>query len=327
MAVNEGYCTRAFIVAEVAHVDAVRRAVIKQAQALGFKEDALGRLTIFVQEMARNLVNHAEHGEILLNHDERSLDVMAVDRGPGMANVSQCMADSYSSKGTMGAGLGAIRRLSDVFDIYSQPGQGTLLLARFLLAPQPPAALVSGALCLPHPKEESCGDAWAVRGNRVMLCDGLGHGPQANEASWRARQLFLDHDPRMSLIELMERSHQALLSTRGGALAFSEVNVEQGEVIFCGVGNIAGTLLAEQARGMVSSNGTVGYKVGRIQTFSYPWDEHSLLIMTSDGITSKVSLNAYPGLRARHPALVAGAIMRDFRRLNDDATVVVLRHA
>ncbi len=327
MALNSDYCTRAFVVAEVAHVDAVRRAVIKQAQALGFDEAALGRLTIVVQEMARNLVNHAEHGEILLNHDEHSLDVLAVDRGPGMANVSQCMADSYSSKGTMGAGLGAIKRLSDCFDIYSQPGQGSLLLARFLLAPAAPTALLSAALCLAHPKEEHCGDAWAVRGNRVMVCDGLGHGPQAHEASWRARQLFLDHDPGIGLVELMERAHQALLSTRGGALAFSEVDVAQGQVTFCGVGNIAGALYADQARGMVSSNGTVGYKVGRIQTFSYPWDEHSLLIMTSDGITSKSSLSTYPGIRVRHPALVAAAIMRDFRRLNDDATVVVLRHA
>lgn len=327
VALNTDCCTRSFVVNEVAHVDAVRRATIRQAEAQGFDEDALGRLTIVVQEMARNLVNHAGEGEILLNGDGGTLDVLAVDRGPGMVNVAQCMADSYSSKGTMGAGLGAIKRLSDSFDIYSQPGQGTVVLARFQLEKSPPSALISGALCLPHPKEELCGDAWAIRDNRVMLCDGLGHGPQANEASQRARRLFLEHDPKIGLVELMERTHHALQSTRGGALAFAEVDVEQGQVTFCGVGNIAGALYAEQSRGMVSSNGTVGYKVGRVQTFSYPWDEHTLLIMSSDGITTKSSLNPYPGIRARHPALVAGAIMRDFRRLNDDATVVVLRHA
>lgn len=76
---------------------------------------------------------------------------------------------------------------------------------------------------------------------------------------------------------------------------------------------------------MVSSNGTVGYRMGRINTFTYPWDPTTLLIMTSDGISTKLDLAAYLGLSQRHPAVVAGLIHRDFRRLTDDATVVVAR--
>ncbi|MFC6478197.1 SpoIIE family protein phosphatase [Pseudomonas asuensis] len=160
-----------------------------------------------------------------------------------------------------------------------------------------------------------------------MVCDGLGHGVQAREASAKAREIFLSHPSSIPLTELMERIHRALMSTRGAALAFTEILPEQGTVNFCGVGNIAGTLIADRPRSMVSANGTVGYKIGRVQSFSYPWDESSVLVMSSDGINSRVNLAGYTGLLGKHPAVTAAVIHRDFKRSTDDATVLVIRHA
>lgn len=314
-------------VSDPAHVDAARRAIIREVSTLADDEMLIGRLTVVVQELARNLVNHAGGGELLFTYDDQRLDVVAVDKGPGMANVAQCLADHYSTTGTMGAGLGAIRRMSDVFDLYSRPGQGSLVYAGFLL-PGPAnlnAGLVTGAVCTAYPGEEVCGDAWATRANRVMVCDGLGHGHLAHEASRKARDVFLMHDPAEPLTSLMDRLHRALLPTRGGALAIAELLPEAGRVNFCGVGNISGTLIGDRSRGMISSNGTVGYKMGRIQSFSYPWDHSTLLILSSDGITSKCSLSGDPGLASRHPAIIAAFIHRDFRRSNDDVTVVVMK--
>ncbi|WP_263143426.1 ATP-binding protein [Pseudomonas sp. RIT-PI-AD] len=315
-------------VADEAHVDAARRAVLREARRLTLDETFLGRLALVVQEMARNLLLHAGHGELHFNRNGQGFDLLAVDSGPGMANVAQCLSDHYSTKGTMGAGLGAIRRLSDRFDIYSQAGRGTVVFSRFELgADKSRDGLISGALSTPYPGEEVCGDAWAVKGNRVMVCDGLGHGVSAHLVGQRARELFLAHDPAMPLAQLMEQFHRALMSTRGGALAFAEVLLAEGQLNFCGIGNIAGSLVADKSRGLVSANGTIGYKAGRIQPYSYPWDESSLLIMSSDGLTSKCGMSGYPGLTQRHPAVVAAVLHRDFRRHNDDATVLVLKNA
>ena len=44
-----------------------------------------------------------------------------------------------------------------------------------------------------------------------------------------------------------------------------------------------------------------------------------------DGLVSHWSIDAYPGLRARHPAIVAAVLYRDFNRGRDDVTVVVGR--
>jgi anti-sigma regulatory factor (Ser/Thr protein kinase) len=328
MEIATPFCRIPFGVSDAAHVDGARRAIVRLARELCEDETLLGKLTVVVQEMARNLVNHAGGGELLYSHDEHGLNVLAVDTGPGMASVSRCLADSYSTTGTMGAGLGAIQRMSDHFDIFSQPGQGTVVYAGFRLPGSrvaAPGALVSGAVCTPYPGEEVCGDAWAVKGNRMLVVDGLGHGHHASQASQKARQVFLDHDASVPLEVLMERLHRALTSTRGGAAAIAEIQPEKGQVQFCGIGNIAGSLFAGRSRSMVSGNGTVGYRIGRIQTFSYPWDGSGLLIMASDGISTKCDLSIYPGLVSRHPAVIAALIHRDFKRLNDDATVAVVK--
>lgn len=326
MEVNVERCHLVLTVTDLAHVDAARRSIVRHASQRSTDENLLGRLTVVVQEMARNLVIHAGGGELLLSCDAQCLEVTAVDCGPGMGNVAQCLSDNYSTTGTMGAGLGAVQRMSDGFDLFSQPGLGSVVQARFNLGPRSPGAgLVAGAVCTPYPGEHIGGDAWAIRGNRVLVCDGLGHGHAANVASQKARQVFLEHNPQLPLQALMEQLHRALMSTRGGAAAIAEVQPEQRQVQFCGIGNVAGTLLTDKGRSMVSSNGTVGYRIGRIHTFSYPWDDSSIMILASDGISTKIDFNAYPGLRARHPGVIAALIHRDHRRLNDDATVVVVK--
>lgn len=72
-------------------------------------------------------------------------------------------------------------------------------------------------------------------------------------------------------------------------------------------------------------NGTIGHSVGKFQTFSYPWQQGSVLIMHSDGLATKWNVEQYPGLAARHPGLLAGVLFRDFSRRRDDATILVAR--
>jgi hypothetical protein len=78
-------------------------------------------------------------------------------------------------------------------------------------------------------------------------------------------------------------------------------------------------------RQMVSMNGTLGHQIPAVQSFQYPLPPEGLIIVHSDGIDTHWSFSDYPGLLQKHPSVVAGVLFRDFRRLRDDATVVVLR--
>jgi anti-sigma regulatory factor (Ser/Thr protein kinase) len=325
---------RALPVLEASQVGEARRIVAAMGDRLGLDETRMGRLAILATEAAGNLVKHGGGGELVVRTigpiDRPGLEMIALDRGPGIADVARSLRDGYSTSGTPGTGLGAIRRLSDEFDLYSTPGRGTAVLSRLYGgggAPMQPR-LQEGVVCLPLPREEVSGDAWAIEprpaGARVAVVDGLGHGPDAHQAALRA--LAALSGERGTAAQAVETCHHALRSTRGAAVAVAEVDVAGRAVRFAGVGNVTGAVIADGRRhNMVSVNGTAGQGTVRLREFAYVWEPGAVLVMASDGLGTRWSLADYPGLVARHPALVAGVLYRDHGRGRDDVTVVVVR--
>jgi anti-sigma regulatory factor (Ser/Thr protein kinase) len=317
-----------------------RRAAVALARQLGFDESERAKLAIVVTEAATNLSKHAKLGEIVIQGLESGtiggVEVLALDRGPGMENVDRCRTDGFSKAGSRGAGLGAMDRLSALFHIHSLPGVGTAVLARLWAVPSPgvggPSDLDFGAVSIPVAGEEVCGDSWAIEDVEgrviVLVVDGLGHGPQAAEAARAAVRNFRATAP-LGPVEVIRAAHAALRSTRGAAMAVGRIDRERGEIQFAGVGNIAGAIVNpadETSRtSMVSHNGTVGHTVRKIQEFVYPWASNSLLVMHTDGVGTHWQLGRYAGLGATHPGLVAGVLYKDFRRSRDDATIVAVR--
>jgi anti-sigma regulatory factor (Ser/Thr protein kinase) len=324
-------------VVEPSQVGEARRAAATLSEALGFDDTARGEVAIAVTELATNLVRHAKSGEIVLRSlpsiSGGGLEVLALDRGPGITNLAEALRDGYTTGSTPGTGLGAVERLATTFAVHSSPRSGTALLAQFrpaeLESAAPgPAPLQFGWVCLPMRGEDANGDACWVEhldGGRTMilLADGLGHGLQAAEASRQAVRLFRQN-ATLDGPKLLGLLHAGLRSTRGAAVAVADVRHGQHEVRFTGVGNIGGTLITGGAtRSMVSQNGTVGAEARRIQEFTYPFADDTLLVMYSDGLASRWQLGQYPGLQLKHPSLIAGVLYRDHRRERDDVTVLV----
>lgn len=321
-------------------VSSVRRAAVDLCARLGFDETAAGEVAIVVTEAATNILKHAGHGEFLLRPlnegGAAGIEILALDKGPGMSNVASSMADGRSTAGSYGVGLGAMRRLTSDFDIYSAPGRGTAVLMTLwprispsIPAPRTRPALESGAVCLPIHGEDIPGDSWMLAQDAtaatVLVADGLGHGPLAAQASELAAATAA-RAPGLPAGALLEDTHAALRPTRGAAVAVARIDMLRESVTFAGVGNIAAHLIAGgDRRQLVSHNGIVGSNVRKVQEFAAPWSGAPLLILHSDGLTSRWNLDDYPGLTACHPALIAGVLYRDFSRGRDDVTVVVLR--
>lgn len=325
---------------DASKVGEARRIASALAARLGFDATAQGRVAIAVTEAATNLHKYAVGGELIfrgLEIDEaHGLELLAIDRGPGIPDVDRCLADGYSTAGSPGNGLGAIRRLAYGFAIHSQPGAGTVISALFWagLPPRVPpgrAGLEWGVVCLPAPGEEVCGDAWAMAGDPerllLLVADGLGHGPLAAEASREAVRAFHAH-ASLGPAAILHAAHDMLRSTRGAAMAVALVELDLRQVRYCGVGNIAGMILDSYHQrnvSMVSHNGTVGHALRKVQEFTYPWTDGSLLVMHSDGLASHWKLDRYAGLAAGDPRLIAAILYRDSRRERDDVTVLAVR--
>jgi len=326
-------------VTEASQVGEARRLAARLAGDLGFNEAEAGKVAVVVSEAAGNLARHARDGELLLRVLERNgvmgVEVMALDKGPGMANVAQCLRDGHSTSSGPGIGLGGVSRMASLFDIHSLPGAGTALIAHLWSKPLPRnlerEPLEAGVVCLPKGGEKAWGDGWAIDQapgrSLVLVADGLGHGPVAAEASMEAIRIFYENRG-LGLTALMEAMHGALRSTRGAAVGLAEIDFHHKVVRYAGVGNIAGVILSrERDRNMVSHYGILGHRVRKIQDFTYPWPELALLILHSDGLKSGWSLQGYPGLARKHPGLVAGVLYRDYNRGYDDATVVVVKES
>lgn len=324
-------------VREASQVSEARRAAVALARRHGFGEEDAGRVAIVASELGTNLIKHGGGGELLVGSFEdrtgTGIEMLALDKGPGIADVDASSRDGHSTAGSPGTGLGAIRRGSHASEIYAVPGLGTAILARLMIGQpgnKPLGIADHGAICIPMPGEEACGDAWCRRefsgGSVLMMADGLGHGPFAAEASHAASASFdrtYDSAPSQSLAMM----HAALRPTRGAAVAIARIDRQNAEIVFGGVGNIAATVIDTDGsiQRMVSNNGTVGHVAKRIRDFTYRLGSDPLVILASDGLATGWQLDRYPGLASRHPSLIAGILYRDFTRGRDDVSVLVAR--
>ncbi len=331
----------AWPVEEASQIGEARRAAITIAERLAFPESRAGQVGLVVSELATNLARHAKRGEILLrpirqdygDAGPEGVEILAIDAGPGMPDAVLSRRDGFSTAGTLGHGLGAIERQSDFFQLYTQPS-GSVALARIWGSPGPPAArqprYVIGAVHVSKAGEDACGDDWdwRMRDDRlaIIVADGLGHGLAAHDASRAAIRAFhrsYEESPQ----RIIQDVHDALRATRGAAVAALAIDLERGVGRYSGVGNISSvvSLAAGSRHSLISHNGTAGHTAPRIQEFSYPVPPQSIVIMHSDGLGTHWDLGSYPGLRTRHPSVIAGVLYRDFSRRRDDVTVVVAK--
>jgi anti-sigma regulatory factor (Ser/Thr protein kinase) len=324
---------------------ACRNAALTLAGRLGFPEARADQVALAVTEAASNLHKHARQGSMLLRIGRDSgspgIEMVTIDAGPGVRDTAAALRDGHSTRGSLGIGLGAIRRLADFYDLYSALGHGTVLVARFWphshpdqpRRDQPPAGRAGppepryAGLVRPITGETECGDAFGAAetpaGAIGVLCDGLGHGPLAATAAMAAVTTIMS-DPAGEPAALVERAHRAMNRTRGGALGVVQV---AGPIVrFAGLGNIAAVILADGTRrGMLSVPGIAGHQARAIRQFDYDAPPGAAVILHSDGISSRWDPRLLPGLNRRDPLVVAAALLAEAGSGRDDAGVLVLK--
>lgn len=326
---QESFVTDPSVVAEL------RRKAQALGQGVGFSEEDCGRLSLVITELGTNLLKHGGGGRILMGYSasatEPCINVLALDNGRGM-DVEKCMADGYSTAGTQGNGLGAVRRMATMSEAYSQPGQGTVVLARLCSSKnsyKPKTAISWGVVVRPLAGEEVSGDDACVRDGGEMFCammaDGLGHGAFAAKAAATAVDSFARY-PLAPADEMLEAVHSALRATRGAAVGIAAIDLRTRIATYSGLGNVTASLIEQGVtRKLTNMNGTAGVVARRVQAFQYPLRSDALLVMHSDGIASNWSLEKYPGLVHCDPLLIAAVLYRDFGKIRDDASMLVAK--
>lgn len=329
-------------------VGALRRAVRTQAAGLpGLPE---GVAELIATELASNILRHTPGGYVLVRRTSSGIELVAVDHGPGLPVAvrqrlaapaeSEAPAWPVSDHGGLGVGLATVRRRATLLDWYStRDGTVILVCLENVARGARSGAWRWGGVNVPLGGHGASGDAWAVAvGSRLaaVLVDGLGHGQDAAIAAHAAitefqRQYGTDDtaglDPETSLTTYAARAHRAMRGTRGGVLGACVLDPATDRAVFAGIGNIAARIWnPRRSQHLVSHPGTLGTELAppRARPATYPWPPGSILLLASDGVSTRWNLDSGADLLGHHPTTIAAVIHRDHTRATDDAAILVV---
>ena len=348
----------------------IARAVVEAtrvARALGFAEPSANQIATAVSELARNIVKYADHGEVRFNGLQGAgnpeLEIVVDDRGPGIADVEEALEDHFSSSGTLGLGLGGVKRLADEFALESEPGRGTkvTLLFRMTKARRDPITPMgtSAGRGRPHhlhdrgwggtlndprtTNERDLECAYFARpclGERVSgdsvfldrrddlvclaLIDGLGHGRQAHEVAASARRHLREHWSA-DPVGTMDGLHRRLTGSIGAAAGVAVFDAADGTMRYVGIGNTVVRNLGPNGARLMSSEGTLGSQVRALQEQRMHIRTDDVIAFYTDGVSDRFDVSDYPGVRYDRATIIARTIVERFGKTHDDATCIVLR--
>lgn len=330
-----------YLIEERSFVSYVKREIHVEVSNARFSEQRIGEIDIIVSELTSNLIKHGGGGEVLyrttnIGADDSIFEIICLDKGPGMTDVTAMMKDGTSTTQTLGQGLGAIERLSNFSQVYTVLKSGTIVYA--VVSSQedkfnrkPPGLEISvRGLCVCKPRETDCGDGYGIQRSddfvKIFFGDGLGHGEHAKNAVDTARKFFMEcrlEEPS----EIIREMHENVRRTRGLVTAVAVFDKKKSKWKLCGVGNIAMRMYSGiEYKNYMSYNGTIGMNIpNTIKDTVFPAERNQHLIMCSDGIRSRWDLNIYPSIFKYDNSILAAALYRDFTRGNDDASVVIAK--
>lgn len=330
-----------------------RRKGVNLAIQMGFDKVKSGEIAILISELGTNVLKHGGgKGKIVIFQikdvdNRKAIEIWCCDSGDGIQNFEKSSQDGVSAKKSLGLGLGTIIRFSDEIEInpitspsfkenyFSGDHNYKHCLRSIKWVPIKTwiginDKLLIGAVSTCKPSEQVNGDAYLINHinhgiSIAAVIDGLGHGTEANIASEKAKeQIILKSD--LPLDNLMKHIHNSLRGTRGTTIGLARINTETNKLYFSGIGNIESFIMTEDGKKtLLSFGGIMGHNMRTPRIFEFDFKPGNILCMYSDGITSRwrpeeINWDESPQKNTEF-------IINNFSRLNDDATVLIIRYA
>lgn len=307
-------------------------------QRLGISSLKRENMLLVASELVSNNVKHAAgRGMVQLwKQPGRVLDLLSLDYGPGIQNLSTAEEDGYSTSRTLGKGLGAIRRLSDESYIYTQqvrPGQpkkwsGTVILARFYLdneCKEAKSGFKFGLYSRALSDERYNGDRIYLQRTGKLLrwlhLDGLGHGEEAQEATADLATHLINYESPETILATVDGQ---LSSTRGAVAITGEIDLAKYHLRLSGVGDMSAHIYnQDQIQQIAFAPGVLGREHRSTTEFQTDFGKKSVIITASDGIRRNWDTANFAGLFNQHPQLIAYTLGNIMGRISDDQSICV----
>ncbi len=319
----------------------LRSKILEYANKYDMSKNQLNELEIILKELFSNVLKHGGgKGRFVVSTGEDKgrfvlyLDV--IDTGDGFSDFDQATEEGYSTGGSLGGGLPAIMRLSNRLQLVENSSNGChIRIVKQIRSLNPGNNHWEFVLfSRPHVDEYVNGDQGNVfhyeDSTIAVLVDGLGHGPNAEQASKQAILEIRNHKG-MGVEDLIKHTHKNLSKTRGAALSLAKIDHSRGNLEWIGIGNVTGRLFRKLKSGVFrettfyNNNGTLGVQLRSMMVLNYPVKPSDILILTTDGLKN----NWIPLMMQQNDwdLHVLGKTILDFSaRERDDASILVGRY-
>ena len=316
----------------------LRSKLVAITRRLGVSNLERENMLLVAAELVSNNVKHAAgRGMVQLWMQPGGvLDMLALDYGPGIANLATAEKDGYSTSSTLGKGLGAIRRLSGESHIYTQQAQagqsrkwsGTVILARFFLdkkSKEEKSAFKFGLYSRSLSDERYNGDRIYLQKQGKILrwlhLDGLGHGEGAQAATADLAAHLLNYESPQAILATVD---QQLHDTRGAVAITGEIDLAKYSLRLSGVGDMNAHIYdQEQVQHIAFAPGILGREHRTANVLQTSFAKKCVIVTASDGIRRNWDGANFVGLFNQHPQLIAYTLGNIMGRISDDQSICV----
>jgi anti-sigma regulatory factor (Ser/Thr protein kinase) len=319
-----------------ASVSAARQRVRETAQRFQLSKEISEKVALIASELTHNQLAHSKQGYFVVRPIERQhvkgLEVIAADIGPGIARPTHAIQDAIAPQSSLGTGLGAVCRLADEVEFDNRLLEGMCIVVRNFEKRPPSQSCEIAIMGKPFPGEMISGDDavffHSESGVLAGVADGLGHGPEAREASNVAVEA-LSKNRQMDLDRIVFTLNQELGSTRGCAMSIARFNDSDRTLECASVGDVHCHLYNSRDAHFFTSTplvlGAAHSAKPRIRTEKATVEPGSILVIFTDGLKSRTTLKGQLDVLRQPPIAIAEHLLETYRRPDDDALVLVAR--
>jgi anti-sigma regulatory factor (Ser/Thr protein kinase) len=318
-----------------ASVSSARQLVRDAGRSLNARSELIETAAVIASELTHNQLRHAKQGYFAVNAITRGaamgIEMIAADIGPGMDRPLQAITDEIPTGHSLRAGLAAVCRLSDEVEFDNRMEEGLCVVARKFEG----SATTDRGLAImgrPFPGEIISGDDAALFetefGFVAVTADGLGHGPEAREASKAA----IDSVARLretGLAQMIVEINDDLSRTRGCAISLVRFDKISRLFECVSMGDVYTHLYHRRDAHFFTSTpfivGASFQRVPKVRIETAAAEPDSVLVMFTDGLKSRTTLKGELE-RLRQPAIgIAQHLLENNARPDDDALVLVAK--
>jgi anti-sigma regulatory factor (Ser/Thr protein kinase) len=332
-----GSDTQPIPIYDEASVSFARQLVRDTGGRLNLHKEVVESVALMASELTHNQLSHAKHGYFAVKAIDRAgvqgLEAIAADIGPGIEKPWFAIQDKASTTGSIGAGLGGVCRMADEVDFDNRVGEGVYVAARKFETQKTVATHCEAAIMgRPFPGEPISGDDGVFFESESTLvagvADGLGHGPEAREASNRAIDV-LRQNHELPWDEIVAALDRELGRTRGCAMGIVRFNKDDRTLECVSAGDVHSHLYHLKDAHFFTATplvlGTGQLQKQRIRAEKVPVEPGSILVMFTDGLKSKTTLKGQLDVLRKPAIAIAETLLENDSRPDDDALVLVAR--